>query len=245
MLHHRELVIIWEDDEHCGAKFNELFSDSIVQMSTFKPKYPFKDHEKLDTAWSTIDKYNYMELEEGANKGEIITDDPSKHTYYKGTLSTRNTSKARLTYPSQCTSRSFNVRLALSESESVAQSVRHLCRVTGAYIMEAPGLSSWETDNENLRLLTPVPEVTEILKQYEGKDFKNYVGVHIRNRDLSKDIQNVDFSKEYTPDASNTMDYWRHKSHYKNFIDRVRRASQLISVRVSAPVHPNLFLSIL
>mmetsp|Transcript_20719 Transcript_20719/g.84211 ORF Transcript_20719/g.84211 Transcript_20719/m.84211 type:complete len:148 (-) Transcript_20719:3136-3579(-) len=91
----------------------------------------------------------------------------------------------------------------------------------GAYIMNAPELSDWEQDNENLRSLVPVDEVKQIMEQHSSKQFGNMVGVHIRNRDLAQDIQNVDFSKEYTASASNTMDYWRHKSHYKNFIDRV------------------------
>mmetsp|Transcript_20715 Transcript_20715/g.84173 ORF Transcript_20715/g.84173 Transcript_20715/m.84173 type:complete len:799 (-) Transcript_20715:3136-5532(-) len=170
----RELVIIWENDEHCGSDFEDLFASKYVTMGELGPKAPFKDGEKYDNAFKSLKVYNYMELEEDAAKDELVVDDPEMHIYYKG-----------------------------------------------AYIMNAPELSDWEQDNENLRSLVPVDEVKQIMEQHSSKQFGNMVGVHIRNRDLAQDIQNVDFSKEYTASASNTMDYWRHKSHYKNFIDRV------------------------
>mmetsp|Transcript_12253 Transcript_12253/g.37372 ORF Transcript_12253/g.37372 Transcript_12253/m.37372 type:complete len:884 (+) Transcript_12253:122-2773(+) len=170
--YNKELVLIWENDEHCGADFNDLFSDEIVLMKKFHPKYPFTDNAKYDDKWNLFNAYNYMEMEEGANKGQPIEDDPLKHTYYKG-----------------------------------------------AYVMEP---SDWNEENESLRTLTPHPEVQKIIDEHKNADFTNYVGVHIRNRGLDQDIKNVDFSKEYTESASATMDYWRSKSHYSNFIDRMR-----------------------
>ncbi|KAI0564065.1 Galactosyltransferase [Gracilaria domingensis] len=78
-------VIIWESDAHIAAEFDALFNISdIVLLNRFIPKWPFKDLHQYDSSWKEFKFYNYMEMEEGANKGELIKNDPSKHLYYKG-----------------------------------------------------------------------------------------------------------------------------------------------------------------
>eukprot|EP00737_Agarophyton_chilense_P001047 gb/GEZJ01001162.1/.p1 GENE.gb/GEZJ01001162.1/~~gb/GEZJ01001162.1/.p1 ORF type:complete len:524 (-),score=80.65 gb/GEZJ01001162.1/:1324-2895(-) len=78
-------VIIWESDAHIAAEFDALFNTSdIVLLNRFIPKWPFKDLHQYDKSWTEFKFYNYMEMEDGASKGELIKNDPSKHLYYKG-----------------------------------------------------------------------------------------------------------------------------------------------------------------
>lgn len=169
----RELVVIWETDAHIAANFTDLFSDDLVVLTHFKPKWPFRGYDKYDKAWLTFEFFNYMEMEgEGADKGQKIVDKPEKHFYFKS-----------------------------------------------AYVMEAaPQLTDWDKDNAMLKSLTPVSEVTEMIKQHENKGLENMIGIHIRDRTLDRDIKNVDFGTEYGDAASKEMEYWRRKSSYKTFM---------------------------
>lgn len=78
-------VVIWESDAHIAAEFDALFNASnIVLLKKFSPQWPFADLHKYDAAWNYFKFYNYMEMEEGAKKGELIVNDADKHLYYKG-----------------------------------------------------------------------------------------------------------------------------------------------------------------
>lgn len=78
-------IIIWESDAHIAAEFDALFSASeFVLMKQFVPKWPFTTLHQYDDRWKLFQFYNYMEVEEGAKKGEIVQNDPEKHIYYKG-----------------------------------------------------------------------------------------------------------------------------------------------------------------
>lgn len=78
-------VVIWESDAHIAAEFNALFNASnLVVMTKFIPKWPFTDLHKYDLAWTYFRFYNYMEMEEGAVKSELIVNEKEKHLYYKG-----------------------------------------------------------------------------------------------------------------------------------------------------------------
>lgn len=78
-------VIIWESDAHIAAEFDALFNVSdLVLVKRFIPKWPFKDLHEYDASWNEFKFYNYMEMEEGAKKGEVIKNEPEKHMYYKG-----------------------------------------------------------------------------------------------------------------------------------------------------------------
>lgn len=81
----RELVVLWEPDSHIEARFSDMFKTQLVVLEKFTVKWPFKVVEEYDDAWANFKFHNYMEMEgEGAVKGEIITDIPAKHMYYKG-----------------------------------------------------------------------------------------------------------------------------------------------------------------
>lgn len=78
-------VVIWESDAHIAAEFDALFNTSeIAVLTDFKPKWPFTDLESFDASWKHFKFYNYMEMEEGAVKGEPIVNEVDKHLYYKG-----------------------------------------------------------------------------------------------------------------------------------------------------------------
>lgn len=80
----RELVLVWETDAHIAATFSDLFSDDLVVITHFKPKWPFKGFDKYDKAWLNFEFFNYMEMEgDGAVKGQKILDKPDKHFYFK------------------------------------------------------------------------------------------------------------------------------------------------------------------
>lgn len=170
-------VVIWESDAHIAAEFDALFNVSdLVLVKRFIPKWPFKDLHEYDASWNEFKFYNYMEMEEGAKKGEVIKNEPEKHMYYKG-----------------------------------------------AYIMEAPEYSWWESENEELKKLRPIGVVEENLRMLEEQGLSNAIGVHIRNRTLEKDIKNVDFNQEYGSEAAATMEHWRTMSSYNTFLSEMKR----------------------
>lgn len=174
----RELVLIWETDSHIAANFSDLFTDDLIVITDFKPKWPFQGYDQWDKSWLSFDFFNYMEMEgNGATKGQHIADRPDKHLYFKS-----------------------------------------------AYIMEADSqLTNWEKDNQMLKSLTPVPEVSHMVAEQDGNGLRDMIGVHIRDRTLDRDIKNVNFDSEYGDAASREMEYWREKSSYKTFIDEMRR----------------------
>jgi len=78
-------VLIWESDAHLAAQYNALYDTSNLPVVTeFKPKWPFTGLSKWDASWDEFQFYNYMEMEEDAQKGELIENDADKHMYYKG-----------------------------------------------------------------------------------------------------------------------------------------------------------------
>ncbi|PXF46235.1 hypothetical protein BWQ96_04020 [Gracilariopsis chorda] len=95
----------------------------------------------------------------------------------------------------------------------------------GAYIMEVENtaLTNWDKDNEHLRSLTPIDAVNTLVRELEDKGLgsDNVIGLHVRNRTLSKDIKNVNFIQEYGDEATKTMDMWRHKSGVHNFMKQM------------------------
>lgn len=81
-------VVIWESDFHLSANFESLFLPSgFIVLNELKPKWPFKDMQLFDPSWNHFKHYNYMEMEKGAKKGELIRNPVDKHIYYKGAYS--------------------------------------------------------------------------------------------------------------------------------------------------------------
>eukprot|EP00168_Porphyra_purpurea_P011021 TRINITY_DN2763_c0_g1_i1.p3 TRINITY_DN2763_c0_g1~~TRINITY_DN2763_c0_g1_i1.p3 ORF type:complete len:292 (-),score=130.35 TRINITY_DN2763_c0_g1_i1:669-1544(-) len=93
----------------------------------------------------------------------------------------------------------------------------------GAYIIEAdPKLTSWDLDNAQLRALTPVPAVAEMVAARAAEGLSGMIGVHIRNKTLDADIDDVSFEDEYGVEAAATMEKWRRASSYPSFITEMR-----------------------
>jgi len=93
----------------------------------------------------------------------------------------------------------------------------------GAYIIEAdPKLTSWDLDNAQLRALTPVPAVAEMVSARAAEGLSGMIGVHIRNKTLDKDIDGVSFDDEYGTEAAATMEKWRRASSYTSFIAEMK-----------------------
>ncbi|CAF4108050.1 unnamed protein product [Adineta steineri] len=70
----RHLRLIWIPDEHCNARFQDLFSSNIDVWDEILP------HE---VAAENFDRYNYMEPETGAVKNKQILTDSLNHIYVK------------------------------------------------------------------------------------------------------------------------------------------------------------------
>lgn len=68
----RELVIVWQPDHHCECRFSDLFNyDGLV----------IEDSSGIDKA--LVHVYNYMEIEDGAEKDELIDDVWGKDLYLR------------------------------------------------------------------------------------------------------------------------------------------------------------------
>lgn len=67
----KQLVIVWEPDHHCECRFSDLFDydGEVIEKS-------FVERAKEDG-----DLFNYMEIEEGAEKDKPIKVSPTKYTY--------------------------------------------------------------------------------------------------------------------------------------------------------------------
>lgn len=98
----------------------------------------------------------------------------------------------------------------------------------GAYILESPEFTWWEIDNKNLLALEPIEEIDFELKSFERNNgnLSSMVGVHVRNRTLSMDINGVDFKTEYGEDAAASMETWRQKSNVYVFIKEMKRIAE-------------------
>ncbi|KAJ8906526.1 hypothetical protein NDN08_003019 [Rhodosorus marinus] len=172
----RELVVIWDNDSHCSAKFSDLFGNDYPVIENLKATFPFTQEALTDPAWATVKAFNYMDTEEGSEKNKEVTELKGNHIYYKG-----------------------------------------------AFIMNAPKLSSWKMDNDELAKLKPSADVQEILDKFDPRqDFSDVVSVHIRNRGLDTDIDGVDSKREYTEKGAADMQYWRERSHYTNFVKKMQ-----------------------
>lgn len=78
-------VIIWERDAHIAAEFHSLFKvQNFIVMKKFNLPLPATHFDQYSGPWKNFYFYNYMEMEENARKGEVITNNPDKHLYYKG-----------------------------------------------------------------------------------------------------------------------------------------------------------------
>lgn len=97
----------------------------------------------------------------------------------------------------------------------------------GAFIIKAAHrkLSNWEKNSANLRKLKPVSEVEHHLQslQRRGLGAGNVIGLHIRNRTLATDIENVDFRSAYGDKDRRALELWRKASSVYTFIAQMHK----------------------
>jgi hypothetical protein len=86
----RQLIIVWETDEHCNAPFFDLFEPEALGRSYAVIEdlplewHQFRSARRYDVVWRDWVFYNYMEMEgHGAQKDRAMEDVPSKHIYFK------------------------------------------------------------------------------------------------------------------------------------------------------------------
>jgi len=113
------------------------------------------------------------------------------------------------------------------KGEKIANEDGTLIYFKGAYKMESP-LSVWQNENNALRELLPYihPEVAKLVSAIGDVDWSTVIGVHVRNRRLTDDIDSVDPTAAYGKSATETIDEWRAKSSYQNFVPRMREEIQ-------------------
>ncbi|CAM2712861.1 unnamed protein product [Rotaria socialis] len=70
----RHFRLIWQPDEHCNVRFQELFSNEIDVWDEF---------ESNETSGANFERYNYMESKIGGVNGQIIETDTMNHIYVK------------------------------------------------------------------------------------------------------------------------------------------------------------------
>lgn len=86
----RVVVVIWEVDRHCGAKFEELFErrliggEEVVVVDGIGVKWPLEGAEMYDGMWRKWEVYNYMEREGSlARKDELVRGEVGRNVYFK------------------------------------------------------------------------------------------------------------------------------------------------------------------
>jgi hypothetical protein len=197
----RQLVIVWERDQHCNAFFSDLFESTLSSVSLPRAghdenlvvvdKLPlqwtqFHDASKDDVMWRDWVTYNYMSVEgNGAFKDQEIEDQPSKHMYWKS---------------------AYVMQLANRK------------------------LSGWDLANEQLRRLRPVLAVRSLISSAESKlkgavaasTDSFLVGVHIRSLSLDKET-GIDALREYGRDDTEVLAYWRNQSRADQFWQEMQR----------------------
>jgi hypothetical protein len=87
--------------------------------------------------------------------------------------------------------------------------------VRSAYVLNHP-LTDWSKENEELKKLTPVKMVTDLINKFNLTD---HIGVHVR-MEAGKGLDNNswDSSSNWSEESHNLIHYWREKSHYSSFI---------------------------
>ena len=86
----RELVIIWEEDEHLQAPMSAVFDISQLPyavMDKAEFNWPLEGWRKYDKSWYEIEAYNYM-LPGG--KDILVKDDSNKNIYFKSAFAMKS-----------------------------------------------------------------------------------------------------------------------------------------------------------
>lgn len=84
-------------------------------------------------------------------------------------------------------------------------------------------LTSWETENDELKLLKVHGYITAMASNVTRSGFDHVGGVHIRNRSLDEDIVDVQSNREmYTKEEAGLIDKWRAVTKYTSFVGTMK-----------------------
>eukprot|EP00171_Calliarthron_tuberculosum_P012833 IDg12833t1 len=67
--------------------------------------------------------------------------------------------------------------------------------------------------------LVPTADIMEVVEQPDLKNIRMMLGVHIRSRRIENDIKGV--GQEFYGKGSKTTDFWRSRTSYKTFADKI------------------------
>lgn len=158
----RDLVIVWEPDHHCQCELTDLFAYKGAVLTT-----TFAD----DARDSGLAVFNYMEIEEGSNRGAPVMLEPGVSAYARS-----------------------------------------------AYVLHHPA-SDWTAENAFLRRLTPTRTVRDLV---DSVHTPNDVSVHVRMEAAPcTDIHSYDSPDNWPESDHATLQKWRAKSHFSNFMARL------------------------
>jgi len=77
----RELIIVWQPDHHCECHFSDLFDYNGVVI----------EHSFIEMAKQSMSVYNYMEIEDGSAKDELIDINENKDLYLRAAYTFNST----------------------------------------------------------------------------------------------------------------------------------------------------------
>lgn len=90
--------------------------------------------------------------------------------------------------------------------------------VRSAYVLSHPA-SRWETENTQLRGLKPQRRVADLVASV---DVRGCIGAHVRmEAGKGLDHNTYDASANWSQDSHDQIQYWRGKSHYSAFLNRI------------------------
>ena len=203
-------VVIWEEDAHLGATFEQLlsthreshnllsylYSDLLVLQSF--PNWALLSHldKHLDQNWFSI---NYMEKDETGLK-------PETHVRFERPIVNLGTMT--------------NVRVKIGRNgrpSAIYPSMNVYFKSAYVGRTDPHSLCTSRAVNAELAALKPSKRVEDALRQIKPGLLKSSIGIHIRSRRLENEEVDVDSKCEYSMEGAFVTDYWRHVSRLAVF----------------------------
>ncbi|KAI0567742.1 hypothetical protein FGB62_1g125 [Gracilaria domingensis] len=236
-------VVIWEQDPHLTASYEEVLSarrnsstlegvlyDDLIIMNRFLdwPVIAGQNH-----TWHAV---SYMEKDGRDAEPGILMRFQTPSDKQHGSV------QRWIEYTEQHPQlRNGTAELTISGPPSVALQQDKLPNTdlqlihTGkhvyfksAYVAKTePGsMCSRSVVNRELGLLAPSTAVLKIVQQLDANVLRRAIGVHIRSRSLARDNVDVKTRCEYTRVGARVTNYWRSRSSLKVFVKKMQWAVQ-------------------
>ena len=106
------------------------------------------------------------------------------------------------------------------KDEVVSSDVSGDIYARSAYVLQS-AFGGWDEDNRFIRFLKPSARVKELI---EGFELSGCVGVHVRmEAGKGLDHNSYDDVSNWTKEGHDQIHYWRDKSHYSHFVQRINQ----------------------